>query len=68
MRERLVTFFCNNQLIYGDYYLAHSLTVITTPSVASTRLFQSPVGSQSSQPTDSGKELEDDFPYDLQDQ
>ena len=57
----------NNQFIYRDYYRAHSTTVITTPSQASTSIFQSPNCSQSSHPTESGKELDDDFPYDLQD-
>jgi len=57
----------NNKFIYRDYYRAQSSTVMTTPSVASTSIFQSPACSQSSIPTESGKELDDDFPYDLQD-
>ena len=36
--------------------------------MASTSIFKSPAGSQSSLQTDSGEELDDDFPYDLQDQ
>ena len=55
----------NNQFIHRDYYLAQLSTVMTTPSVASTSMFQLPASSQSSLPTDSGKESDDDFPYDL---
>ena len=57
----------NNKFIFRDYYRAQSSTVMTTPSVASTSIFQSPACSQSSISTESGKELDDDFPYDLQD-
>ena len=48
----------NNQFFYWDYYRAHSSTVMTTPSGS---IFQSPA-------FDSGEELDEDFPYDLQDQ
>jgi len=49
---------CN---ICRNYYRAHIATAITTPSISSSSIFASPVESQTSQPTVSGKELEDDL-------